>query len=437
MARSSISGGSAKSSQWVTTNFPVLAEFLSAESNSPNAFVDALAPILLSTWNALVSLTTSYSILQRLDQSDHCQFPRPRFIGGNKSSVYALPINRSQNAAAGIVGAESPAASAAAVDPAASHLAAGSAPFQRCYQAPRFFSSSTTPWKANAVSNPVAWQEAVKPALVAPDGSSQVRRPPRRWRVPRGSWREGGRKIDQKQREELDDIGTSEVLRVERPHRCTVGLSHSEREPEHLWGRLLGNQVINIRRQSDFAEQVQADKDELKRLNFWHESTLYWRNWREKVMPALRTFHREFGRCNVGNALTVPLHLPWPKAAWGMRLGSTVKWIRYRDTAATKTSPSWKRWVSCGIIMIGGDRIRLEDRSFQVERACRANIGYVRAATRPPQRATRLRGSVDLSLGREGLGRPVGKARAERIAPGDVATTAPNNLASEASTLKY
>ncbi|KAJ8575430.1 hypothetical protein ON010_g3780 [Phytophthora cinnamomi] len=273
-------------------------------------------------------------------------------------------------------------AAAAAVGPAASGLAVGSAPFQRCYQAPRVFSSSTTdhdaPWKTIAVSNPVAWQEVVKPALLAffkrekhlmvpikfvvPHGDDAY--PEAAWGYPLGKhaewlrkqWREEGRKIDQKQREELDEMEFAWDWSQYKWDRFVLpalrrfyelnghtdvptgfGIPKGSSEwPEHLWGQHLPNLVRNIRNKGYFANQVKAHQDELKRLKFCYDSTLYDRNWREKVMPALRTFHREFGHCNVSQAFTVPLHLPWPKAAWGMRLGITVRKIRCGEIGANR-----------------------------------------------------------------------------------------------------
>ncbi|KAE9332111.1 hypothetical protein PR003_g14671 [Phytophthora rubi] len=172
----------------------------------------------------------------------------------------------------------------------------------------------------------------------------------------RKQWREGGHRMVPKQREELEEMefawdrnqykwdrfvlpalrkfydfnGHTDVL---KDFRIPKG---SPEWPDHLWGQRLGIKVGNIRSRGDFAKQVRVDEDELKRLNFCHDSTLYDRDWREKVVPALRAFHKEFGHCNVSATFTVPSQFPWPAAAWGMRLGKTVLQIRCGNTGANQ-----------------------------------------------------------------------------------------------------
>ncbi|KAE8909480.1 hypothetical protein PF005_g9828 [Phytophthora fragariae] len=217
----------------------------------------------------------------------------------------------------------------------------------------------------------MTWNTTVKPALltflklkkhlmvpikfVVPHGDEAW--PEAAWGYPLGKhaawlrkqWGEGGRRMVPKQREELEEMEFAwdrnqyrwdrfvlPALRrfyelnghtdVPELYRIPKG---SPEWPEHLWGQRLGNKVADIRRHKYFAKQVEADKEDLKRLKFCHDSTLYDRNWREKVMPALRAFRQEFGHCNVSYAFTIPSQFPWPEAAWGMRLGNTVSRIRY------------------------------------------------------------------------------------------------------------
>jgi hypothetical protein len=104
--------------------------------------------------------------------------------------------------------------------------------------------------------------------------------------------------------------------------------------PERLWGLILGRRVHNIRSRGDFFQQVEADANELQRLAFCHDSTLSGRDWREKVLPALKVFRQQFGHCGVGKRFTVPASPPWPEAAWNMRLGATVQSIRSGNLGA-------------------------------------------------------------------------------------------------------
>jgi len=104
--------------------------------------------------------------------------------------------------------------------------------------------------------------------------------------------------------------------------------------PERLWGLLLGRRVNSIRSRGDFSQQVEADANELERLAFCHDSTVSDRDWREKVLPALKVFRQQFGHCAVSRPFTVPASPPWPEAAWNMRLGGTVQSIRSGNLGA-------------------------------------------------------------------------------------------------------
>ncbi|KAE9182241.1 hypothetical protein PF002_g27042 [Phytophthora fragariae] len=258
--------------------------------------------------------------------------------------------------------------------PGALRLAVGRAPFQLHYETPHFFSSDAKDhdrlWKSPAVYSPVAWQEAVKPALLAffklnkhlmvpikfvvPHGDDAW--PEAAWGYPLGKhaawlrkqWGEGGHRIDQKQFKELEEMEFAwdrfqykwdrYVLPALRRFYDLIGHTDvpelyripkgSPEWPEHLWGQRLGRKVMNIRCRGDFAKQMKVDEDELKRLNFCHNESLYDRDWREKVVSALRAFHQEFGHCNVSEMFTVPSQIPWPEPSWGMRLGNAVQGIR-------------------------------------------------------------------------------------------------------------
>ncbi|KAE9148846.1 hypothetical protein PF006_g6615 [Phytophthora fragariae] len=288
---------------------------------------------------------------------------------------------RSRLLRAGVVRA----AGAVAHESTCTRLDVRESPFLRSYGASRLFSTSYErycdwPWGTRALNDPnawqwavnnsMAWQKAVKPSLltflelkkhlivpvafVVPHGDEAW--PRVAWGYPLGKhamwlrkkWREGGDRIDPTQRKELDEMPFAWdpiqykwdrfVLPALRRFYELNGHTDVAREfvipktsaewPEHLWGQRLGFKVMNIRKRGDFAKQVEADKDELERVHFCHDSTLYERNWREKVIPALRVFRQEFGHCNVSSGFTVPSHLPWPEAAWEMNLGYIVQMTR-------------------------------------------------------------------------------------------------------------
>ncbi|KAI9998278.1 hypothetical protein PInf_002653 [Phytophthora infestans] len=98
--------------------------------------------------------------------------------------------------------------------------------------------------------------------------------------------------------------------------------------PERLWGYYLGPRVFNIRHRGDFKIQIQKDVQEMAEINFCYDSTMYDRDWRERVLPSLQVFRQEFGHCDVHRLFKVPDCLLWPKAAAGMPLGGTVNNIR-------------------------------------------------------------------------------------------------------------
>ncbi|KAE8909885.1 hypothetical protein PF006_g25761 [Phytophthora fragariae] len=329
--------------------------------------------------------------------------------------------------------------------PGALRLAVGRAPFQLHYETPHFFSSDAKDhdrlWKSPAVYSPVAWQEAVKPALLAffklnkhlmvpikfvvPHGDDAW--PEAAWGYPLGKhaawlrkqWGEGGHRIDQKQFKELEEMEFAwdrfqykwdrYVLPALRRFYDLIGHTDvpelyripkgSPEWPEHLWGQRLGRKVMNIRCRGDFAKQMKVDEDELKRLNFCHNESLYDRDWREKVVSALRAFHQEFGHCNgirrgifgvnqdkreleelgfvwnhyefewgervlpalktfhrlkghcrVPDSFVVPSDENWPTPFWGLRLGNVVGGIRNNGNYPTQVMRDKTRLEKLGFV---------------------------------------------------------------------------------------
>jgi hypothetical protein len=101
--------------------------------------------------------------------------------------------------------------------------------------------------------------------------------------------------------------------------------------PKASRGWSLGNTVITIRNLDTYAKQVAADKEELERMGFCFTSIAE-RDWKERVLPALATYRREFGECLVRQTFVVPWELPWPEKAWGMKLGVKLGDMRRKGT---------------------------------------------------------------------------------------------------------
>ncbi|KAE9286799.1 hypothetical protein PF008_g26578 [Phytophthora fragariae] len=262
--------------------------------------------------------------------------------------------------------------------PGALRLAVGRAPFQLHYETPHFFSSDAKDhdrlWKSPAVYSPVAWQETVKPALLAffklnkhlmvpikfvvPHGDDAW--PEAAWGYPLGKhaawlrkqWGEGGHRIDQKQFKELEEMEFAwdrfqykwdrYVLPALRRFYDLIGHTDvpelyripkgSPEWPEHLWGQRLGRKVMNIRCRGDFAKQMKVDEDELKRLNFCHNESF------ERILPALEAFHKVHEDCRVPRTFVVPSEATWPNQAHGLKLGIAAGNIRIRGSYFDQTA---------------------------------------------------------------------------------------------------
>ncbi|EGZ25134.1 hypothetical protein PHYSODRAFT_465795, partial [Phytophthora sojae] len=214
----------------------------------------------------------------------------------------------------------------------------------------------------------------------------------------RKQWREGGRGIDPTQSKELDempfawdwsqhkwDLFLLPALRryFELNGHTDVSTDfripkESPEWPDHLRGYYLGCKVLNIRNRDDYAKQVEADQDELERLHFCHDSTLYDRDWREKVEPALTVFRQEFGHCNVKSAFVVPSQSPWPESTWGMHLGITVQNIRRGDFGRYKQELDELGFVWDNSEWEWGERIMPAFEAFQrLQGHCRVPAHFV------------------------------------------------------------
>jgi hypothetical protein len=119
--------------------------------------------------------------------------------------------------------------------------------------------------------------------------------------------------------------------------------------PKASWGWSLGFTVTTIRNLDTYAKQVAADKEELERMGFCFTSIAE-RDWKERVLPALATYRREFGECLVRQTFVVPWELPWPEKAWGMKLGMTVSDIRRRHNYQEQSRRDQETLDSLGFV---------------------------------------------------------------------------------------
>lgn len=99
--------------------------------------------------------------------------------------------------------------------------------------------------------------------------------------------------------------------------------------PRELWGFKLGRMVNLIRSDEGlYVQQVERFTPELESLGFSYSSIEF--TWNEKILPSLEAFRAVYGHCHVDRFFVVPREDPWPRHAWGMKLGFTVNNIRSR-----------------------------------------------------------------------------------------------------------
>lgn len=90
--------------------------------------------------------------------------------------------------------------------------------------------------------------------------------------------------------------------------------------PVAMWGFNLGCMVHNIRNRSHQLDTAQLD--DLIDVGFVFDARTG--VWEGKILAARPVFAHERGHARVPQGFIVPAYEPWPKLAWGMRLGSAV-----------------------------------------------------------------------------------------------------------------
>ena len=112
--------------------------------------------------------------------------------------------------------------------------------------------------------------------------------------------------------------------------------------PHEHHKRKLGKEAHNFRKQYMDLELPLEDMVILEDIGFaWERGEWTWEN---KVVPALVAFKKTTGNLIVPRQLVVPSENPWPKNAWGMKLGATCDRIR-SHSAFIRDNPERRQWL--------------------------------------------------------------------------------------------
>ncbi|TYZ63387.1 hypothetical protein PybrP1_001923 [[Pythium] brassicae (nom. inval.)] len=115
---------------------------------------------------------------------------------------------------------------------------------------------------------------------------------------------------------------------VNVPQAFVVPVADPAWPHERLYGFQLGRMVNRVRSGDAYLAQVARFRPELDALGF--SFSVVEATWDEKLLPALEAFRAVHGHCNVGTSFVVPHEAPWPRTAWGCKLGYIVRNIRSR-----------------------------------------------------------------------------------------------------------
>ncbi|KAG7384686.1 hypothetical protein PHYPSEUDO_002379 [Phytophthora pseudosyringae] len=112
----------------------------------------------------------------------------------------------------------------------------------------------------------------------------------------------------------------------------TFVVPHSDKSwPSVAWGYNLGNAVSMLRSSvngcSDWTLSTEVT-EELEAMGFITAASQF--KWDAIIMPSLRRYYEVHGHTDVHLGFVVPRgDATWPRAAWGHRLGNTVRCIRH------------------------------------------------------------------------------------------------------------
>jgi hypothetical protein len=92
----------------------------------------------------------------------------------------------------------------------------------------------------------------------------------------------------------------------------------------------LGWTVLSIRGGFAYEEQSTRDREILDSLGFvWDVRAFVWT---EQIAPALKVYAKKRGHCSMTVSFVVPSQAPWPKKAWGLKLGQKLGNMRRKGT---------------------------------------------------------------------------------------------------------
>lgn len=95
----------------------------------------------------------------------------------------------------------------------------------------------------------------------------------------------------------------------------------------------LGTTISDLRTGKKYVEQTTRDKDKLDGLGFaWNRSAAMWN---DVVIPSLEAYVAVYKNGNVPPGFVVPSEDPWPKQAWGKKLGKIFYLARYQGSYFT------------------------------------------------------------------------------------------------------
>ncbi|KAK1939960.1 hypothetical protein P3T76_008283 [Phytophthora citrophthora] len=121
-----------------------------------------------------------------------------------------------------------------------------------------------------------------------------------------------------------------------------------ENWPSEVQGCRLGSIVNSIRAASAYSEFVERDGEELKQLGF--NLSDFEQKWQEIVLPALQSYHRIHGHCDIPVSFVVPEEESWPQELWGMGLGFIARNIRNRGDYFLQVFQDYEKLEDIGFV---------------------------------------------------------------------------------------
>ncbi|ETP40692.1 hypothetical protein F442_12014 [Phytophthora nicotianae P10297] len=100
--------------------------------------------------------------------------------------------------------------------------------------------------------------------------------------------------------------------------------------PKMAWGMTLGEVVNRMRVDAAYVEQATRDKEILDTIGFaWNRDEAVWN---QHILPGIRGYAEVFKNGKIPQKFVVPHEDPWPRSAWGTKLGSILRDMRSKGT---------------------------------------------------------------------------------------------------------